>query len=376
MGIKFDTSHKELGKEDTKEKKSILHKEIQLFGNGFSNRSKEDFYGELSVLLNSGINLKTALQIISEMQKKQKDKGLIERISANIVTGNSLSEALKEEKYFTQYEQQAIRIGEQTGQLPRITEDLRAYFNRKNELKRQIISSLSYPIIVLLLALVIVFFMLRFVVPMFVDIFKQNNVALPWITNQIVKLSHLVSVSGWYLLLVFILIIVGYRWLSKTQWYYRVSGKLQLKIPILGNYLKRIYLIQFTQAMALLTQAKIPVVTGIGLAKDMIRFYPLVSTLGDIELDLVQGEKLHESFSKYPIYDKKMIALLRLAEETNQTEYIFQKLYDQYSTELKYKGQMITSVFNLLLILFVGAIVGVILIAMYMPMFELSSVIG
>ena len=71
-----------------------------------------------------------------------------------------------------------------------------------------------------------------------------------------------------------------------------------------------------------------------------------------------------------------MIALLRLAEETNQTEYIFQKLYDQYSTELKYKGQMITSVFNLLLILFVGAIVGVILIAMYMPMFELSSVIG
>ena len=301
MGIKFDTSHKELGKEDTKEKKSILHKEIQLFGNGFSNRSKEDFYGELSVLLNSGINLKTALQIISEMQKKQKDKGLIERISANIVTGNSLSEALKEEKYFTQYEQQAIRIGEQTGQLPRITEDLRAYFNRKNELKRQIISSLSYPIIVLLLALVIVFFMLRFVVPMFVDIFKQNNVALPWITNQIVKLSHLVSVSGWYLLLVFILIIVGYRWLSKTQWYYRVSGKLQLKIPILGNYLKRIYLIQFTQAMALLTQAKIPVVTGIGLAKDMIRFYPLVSTLGDIELDLVQGEKLHESFSKYPI---------------------------------------------------------------------------
>ena len=101
-----------------------------------------------------------------------------------------------------------------------------------------------------------------------------------------------------------------------------------------------------------------------------------MSTLGDIELDLVQGEKLHESFSKYPIYDKKMIALLRLAEETNQTEYIFQKLYDQYSTELKYKGQMITSVFNLLLILFVGAIVGVILIAMYMPMFELSSVIG
>lgn len=376
MGIKFENRANWEGSSLSKKDKGILHRDIRLFGNSFSNRSKEDFYGELSVLLNSGINLKTGLEMIAQMQKKERDVERIESLSQAIVSGSSLSEAMNDQGHFSSYEQQAIKIGEQTGQLPKITEDLRSYFNRKNELKRQLVASLSYPIIVLALALLVVFFMLRYVVPMFADIFKQNHVELPWLTQQIVRLSLLVSSNGWVLLIGLIVIILGIRRFSKTNWYYKASGAFQLKIPVLGNYLKKIYLIQFTQAMSLLTQAKIPVVSGIALSRDMIKFYPLEQTLVTIENDLIQGSKLHEAFSKHPIYDKKMIALLRVAEETNQTEYIFQKLYDQYNTELKYKGQIITSVFNLMLTLFVGILVGIILVAMYLPMFKLSSVIG
>lgn len=376
MGIKFENIARAQKVETQKSKTSFLNREISLFGNSFSNKSKEQFYSELSVLLNSGVNLKRALDLISEMQKKQKDKKLIDDISNQIVAGSSLSEALQKNKIFTPYEYQAVKIGEQTGQLNKITNDLREFFNRKTDLRRQLISSLSYPLIVLITACGVVFFMLRYVVPMFVDIFKQNRVELPWLTKIIVILSGFVVNNGWIVFISILLIIVLFNIVSKKDWYYRFIGSLQIRIPVLGNYIKKIYLIQFTQAMALLTNARIPVVSGIALVRDMIRFYPLEKTLVSVEKDIIQGKKLHESFAQHPFYDKKIIALLKVAEETNQTEYIFQKLYDQYSIEIKYQGQIISNVLNFLLTLFVGLIVGIILIAMYLPMFKLSSVIG
>jgi len=354
----------------------LLNNDISLFGNSFSNKAKEQFYGELSVLLTSGINLKGALDLILDMQTKKKDSSRIESLRSQIVQGSSLSKALEKDANFSAYEYRSIGIGEQTGALAKITGDLREYFARKNELKRQLITSLSYPIIVLITAFIVVFFMLRYVVPMFEDIFKQNRVELPWITEKIMGLSNFVRGNGWLLLGITLGVIILFKWIAKQQWYYHFIGKIQLRIPVFGNYLKKIYLIQFTQAMALLTNAKIPVTQGIGLVKKMIRFYPLEESLAVIEKDIVRGEKLHDSFSKHSLFDKKMVALLKVAEETNQTEYIFKKLYDQYSSETKYQGQIITNVLNLILTVLVGLIVGVILVAMYLPMFKLSSVIG
>lgn len=376
MGIKFKTIQGETEKVKNPSRTDFLNKEITFFGNSFNNKAKDQFYAELSLLLNSGVNLKTSLDLISEMQTKKKNKTLIEEISKQIVSGSSLSEALLKNKNFTPYEYHAIKIGEHTGQLNKITSDLREYFHRKNELRRQLITSLSYPIIVLITACVVVFFMLNYVVPMFVDIFRQNQVALPWLTEVIISLSNLVTENGWILFIVLLCIILGFKLVSKKNWYYRFTGTFLLKFPVLGVYIKRIYLIQFTQAMALLTNAKIGIVNGIGLVSDMIRFYPLENTLKIIEKDIIQGEKLSSAFAKHPFYEKKMLALLKVAEETNKTEYIFQNLYEQYSSEAKYQGQIISNVLNFLLTLLVGIIVGVILIAMYLPMFKLSSIIG
>ncbi len=353
-----------------------LNKEIHVFGKSFSNKSKEQFYAEMFVLLSSGVDLKQSLDLIADMQKKKKDKELIGRLSDRILDGSSLSVAMEAQNVFSSYESQAIKIGEQTGQLKKITESLRDYFQKKIELKRQLVSSLSYPIIVLITAMLVVFFMLSYVVPMFVDIFKQNRVELPWLTEQIVALSGLLKNHGLVLLLIVLGVVIGGKYLAKKQWYYKLNGRFQLRLPVFGNYIRKIYLIQFTQAMALLTQSRIPVVIGIAMVRKMIRFYPLESSLNVIESKLVLGDKLHESFGAHTFYPKKMVALLKVAEETNQTEYIFQKLYDQYSEELKYQGGIISNVLNFLLTLFVGLIVGVILVAMYLPMFKLSSVIG
>ena len=108
----------------------------------------------------------------------------------------------------------------------------------------------------------------------------------------------------------------------------------------------------------------------------MIDFYPLSRALSKIESEVLTGQSLHKAFRSNPFFEKKMVALLKVAEETNQTEYVFQKLYEQYRDDLVYKSGQLSNILNPVLTLFVGIVVGIILLAMYLPMFQLSSLIG
>jgi len=211
---------------------------------------------------------------------------------------------------------------------------------------------------------------------MFVDIFKQNRVELPAITQAIVSFSDFIGSYGWLILSLIIAFFAVIRFVSNKEWYRKFSGLSQLKIPVLGKYIQNIYLAQFTQALALLTSSKVSITESLELVSKMIKFYPLEKALKQAGASIVKGEKLSVAFAKHAIFDKKMLALVRVSEETNQTEYIFKKLSEQYNEQVKYQSQIVSNLLNPILTIFVGVIVGVILVAMYLPMFKLSSVLG
>ncbi len=126
----------------------------------------------------------------------------------------------------------------------------------------------------------------------------------------------------------------------------------------------------------LLTASKVPVVNSIQLVKQMIDFYPLQKALETVEQQILQGSSLSKSLSQHKLFDDKMVALVKVAEETNQTEFIFDRLNMQYNTQVQQQSKLLSTIMEPLIILFVGVLVGVILIAMYLPMFKLSSVLG
>jgi type IV pilus assembly protein PilC len=354
----------------------ILKKEITLFGSSFSNKKKEAFYIELSVLLDAGLTLKDALQLSVEEQKKEKDKNLIASIVQQLIEGSSFSKAIESHKEFSEYEYYSLKIGEETGTLQKITKELGDFFKRKNEQRRTITSALSYPIVVLFTAFLAVFFMLQFVVPMFADIFKQNKVELPWITKIILSASE--TFQQYYLLgvLMIVILFVFVSVNKKKLWYKKTTATIVSKIPFIGEFIRKVRIAQFTQAITLLTSAKIPLLNGIQLTKKMVDYYPLQIALTKVEQDILIGKSLHESLLPHKVFDSKMISLIKVAEETNQNETIFQRLTDQYNQEIDYKSKMISSTIEPFIILILGGIVAFILIAMYMPMFKLSTVIG
>lgn len=378
MGFDLESLSKteNLSRRPNQAQESIWQKEVTFFGSRFSDKRKESFYVELGVLLKAGITLKEGLELIKEGEKKEKIKRFFDNLLGGLINGKSLSETIQEMGEFSEYEFHSIRIGEESGNLDEIIAELGLFFAKRNEQRRNLINALTYPIIILITAVMVVVFMLRLVVPMFQDIFKQNDVELPWITEWVVTASEFLKSYGWWALIFIIVVISTRKILFKNDTFKKYRDQIVLKIPYVGSFLRTVYLAQFTRALSLLTASKVPLLNSLELASKMINFSPLRNALVQTNEKIMQGKSLSESLAGNKIFDSKMISLVKVAEETNQTEFIFNRLNEQYSIEVQQKSKLLSTLLEPLIILFVGALVGVILIAMYLPMFKLGSILG
>ena len=376
MAFILTDSNRDKRQTKAKDISSLLTKEISLPRSTFNSKKKESFYSELSVLLKAGINLKDAISLLKNEFKSSKDKRLVEQIVTTIVHGSNFSDSIKNKPSFTEYEYYSLKIGEETGNLNKVTQELGSYFMRKNEQRRNLTNALSYPIVVLITAVLSVFFMLRFVVPMFADIFDQNGVELPFLTKVVIGVSSTIGSYSWMIFLVAIGVGIGIRLVRKNKTFQRVTSNLILKIPYIGELVRKMNLAQFTQAVALLTSSNVPLLNSIQLTRKMIVFYPLRDALTQVEQSVLKGITLSESLRSYQVFDPKMVSLIKVAEETNQSQFIFEKLSTQYNSEVQHKSKLLSTIIEPIIIIVLGSVVALILVSMYLPMFKLSTIIG
>ena len=361
----------------TSNKESIWEKEIYSFSKVFPKQQKEVFYTELSILLESGVHLKETFELILQGLKKKKEQAIVQSIIDLLVLGKGLGTALKEQNVFTAYEIQSVIIGEETGQLPVVIKGLADFFKRYNSQKKELLGALTYPLIVLSTAVLVVIFMLKFVVPIFEDLFKRNQIELPWITKIVLNFSTFMENYFWYLLIFILLLIFAFKQLKKNDKWQKFSGNLILTLPYLKDIILQTHLSRFINAMSLLSTAKLNITRSLELCHEMISFYPLRSALLKIKKDLIIGDSQSEAFKKHPkLFDNKIIAMIQVAEQTNQDELVYQKLKNRYDDILQQQTKTFTRIINPILTLLVGLIVGFILVALYLPMFRLSTVIG
>lgn len=359
----------------SEKKESIFTRDIQLFG-GFNDKKKERFYMDLRILLTAGIDLKSALELIIEEQPKQKEKNFFTGIYNDVIKGKSLAESLKQTGKFSEYEYFSIEIGEESNRLNEVLEELMNYYADQSALKKQIVSVLSYPAFVFVITIGLVYFMLTSVVPMFADVFKQFGSELPPLTLKVIYLSE----NFPFYAMVGIITIIGVGlfvyWQKNEEWFRKSTSSFFIRIPKVGQLLKLIYLSRFTQAMHLLLASKTPLVRSLELTERMVKFYPLQIAIKQMREDVTTGKSLHSGMSAFSIFPKRMLSLIKVGEEVNQLEIMLGKLSKQYNEELKYQTNVIGKIMEPLILLVIGCIVGVILVAMYMPMFNLSNLMA
>ncbi len=342
----------------------------------FSIKKKVIFYSDLGILLSSDVDLIEGLRLIEDNFNASSDKMVINQLIDLLISGSSLSGAMKETKQFTPYEYYSIEIGEETGSLNAVIKNLQDYFKKYLEQNRKMISAFSYPAMVLLTAFAALSFMLGFVVPMFEDIFKRYGHDLPWITQTVIDISDFVT-TNWHWIFTFITLNIALVVLLLNQpWFSNYSANTLLKVPFFGKIVKMTYLLRFFTAFELLVKAHTPMIDSLQLLAKMISFYPIKKTLPVMEQDVLLGKSLYESMKKHPIFEKKVLSLVKISEHVNMLNNAFEQLKNQYTEELNYKTTVMGNVLEPFLIIFVGLIVGIILVSMYLPIFEFSSSFG
>ncbi len=340
---------------------------------GIRDKQKARLYADLHLLLSSGLDIKTVFDILISQSSGEMEKNRFQSVQRDIIAGSSLADAMSSEKLAGSYEYFSLKIGEESGKINDVLSEIKRYYERKIKQRRQVSSALTYPVLVLVTAIIAVGFMLNVIVPMFEEVFKRFQGNLPLLTQRIIDLSEWMKEYGWLIVLVLGGTGISINLVRKRTWFRKALHQILLKIPVFGKLIKDIESARFCHIMALLTSARSPLVQSLDMVTEMIQFIPLKSAVALTSDGISKGNSFFESLESSGFFDKKFTSLIKAAEQVNRLEYAFDQLNDQYNQEIDHKLTILSSLMEPILVILVGGIVAVILIAMYLPLFQIGT---
>ncbi len=355
----------------TRQSNGLLDREIRLSPT-FAAKDKLAFYRELTLMLNSGLPLKETIELIANEQENKMRKEVLQKVLHKLNKGENLESSLQQSGSFSEYELVTIRIGEETGKLQNVTKDLAAFFENKMKQKRALMTALSYPIVIFMTSIGAVVFMLLFMVPMFEDVFARSGKDLPAITKMVVAMSGFISSSWRVFLLLFLGMAALFFWQRNNPAIQRIKSKIYSRMPIFGSHYTTGVLMQWNGAMALLLQSGVNLMTALELSGKLAKDYQLKTALKMIERDIIKGATLHKAMQAHGIFNKRLVTLIKVAEEAHALNVVFGELSTQYREEIEHRSKLIGSLIEPFIILFLGLVVGFILLAMYLPIFQMG----
>ena len=342
-----------------------------------SEGKREMFYTEWHALLTAGLDFSHTFRLLIECEQDARLKRLLESLYEKIIEGASLWQAMKLSGAFKPMEYGVIRIGDETGRLAETLDFLSVYFHKKEQQRRLISSAVSYPIIILITAVAVVTFMLAVVVPMFSEVYARMGGELPALTQQIVSLSR--SFPAYALVATVLFSVCGiYCHINRSKMSVRRwRARLMLGCPMMGTILRKSQESQFCRLLHLLSSSGVPLLSSVGMLRGVMTFLPYEESFEQIQRMLEEGKPFYKGLACFPkLYDRKLVTLIQVGEETNRLPEMLQKQGDALTSELEYAIRRMGALLEPMLIVFVGLLVAIILIAMYMPMFSLGGIIG
>jgi type IV pilus assembly protein PilC len=336
------------------------------------------FSRQFATMVEAGLNVVTALVILEEQTEDKKFATVIGEIRADVEGGLLLSEALaRHPKIFSRLFISMVEAGEAAGILDIVLDRVAFQIEKETQIKRRVKGALMYPLMVMLFATLVLTGMLMFLVPIFVDIFKQLGGDLPMLTQLVVGASELLK-SYWFIIFPgFGGMIYAFFRLKKTEKGRRVWDAARIRAPVgIGSVIVKVGMARFARTLS----------TLVGSGVDIIRALEITgSTSGNSLIEdatAVVRERVHQGvpiavpLAELPIFPPMITQMVRVGEETGELEKMLGKIADFYEDEVDSAISTLTSIIEPLMMIAVGMMVGVIIIAMYLPMFKLLTLIG
>ena len=334
------------------------------------------FSRQLSTLVGAGVPLLQSLEVLSEQTEKAQLKKTILLLHQDVQGGKSFSEALeKHPQIFPFLFIHMVRAGETSGHLEEILDRLAGYLEKASGLQKKIRSALTYPAVVSCMALTITLAMLTFVIPKFADIFRSLNAPLPLPTQILIDVSNFVRGNFAIVLGVpTLFLILFFKW-KKTKAGMLFWDSLKLRLPIFGPLFLKVAVSKFSRTLATLVKSGVPILSSLEIVARTSGNALLERLILSLRVSVTKGESLSGPLSKSSLLPPMVVRMIAVGEETGELEKMLVKIADFYDTQVDSTVSSLTSLIEPLVIAFLGIVIGGIVIAMFLPILTLSSVI-
>ncbi|GGM27271.1 phytochrome sensor protein [Paraliobacillus quinghaiensis] len=350
---------------------SLLHKDIYI-GNPIKNKDFVIFLRQFSTLIDAGITLVETTVILEEQTQSKPLKKALQQIQNDLEEGIGLSDALAEfPRLFPELLISMIHAGEVSGNLDEILDRMAAYYEKQYQLKQKIITALTYPIVIGIVAVFITIFLLAYIVPIFTDMFLSFNQEIPPYTAAVLSISDVVQ-SYWWIIMIFILIIgVVVRILNRRPNISYLFDVIKLRIPIFGMFIQKSLLARMTQTLSSLLNSSVPILQAVTITERVIDNKVIKQVLRESRDSLEKGESLATPMKKHWVFPKLITQMIVVGERTGSIDAMLKKVSDFYEQELDEASEKLKSLIEPVMIIFLALIVGAIVMAIVIPMFSL-----
>jgi type IV pilus assembly protein PilC len=332
---------------------------------------------QLATMISSGMTLLRAFYVLEDQIENKLLKETVSAVREDIESGLAFSEGLaKHPKIFNPLYVSMVRAGETGGVLEEALERVSDQLEKDDALRRQVKSAMAYPIVVLSFALCVLIGLIAFIVPVFVNVFKDFGGDLPLITKVTVQASHVVT-HYWFLLIgVSVGGFVGFKKWRKSKTGRPQWDRLRLRIPMkIGDTVQKIALARWSRTFAALYSAGVPIMQAIEITGQTAGNAVVEKAMDDVIESVRSGGSIAEPLKDAPIFPSMVAQMIAVGEETGNLDAMLSKVADFYESEVEAAVKALTSILEPVMIILVGGIVGFIVIAMYMPMFKVYDAI-
>lgn len=334
------------------------------------------FSRQFATMINAGLSLLRSLYILAEQTESKPLAEVANQVRMDVERGSSLSAALaRHPKAFNRLYVAMVRAGEIGGVLDSVLLRLADTIEKQVELRRKVKSAMTYPAVVAVLVLVILTAMLLFIIPMFEDLYKELGGSLPLPTQVLINISAFAR-KIWYLIFVAEIAAVFFfrKWINSEEGRKRWDA-IKLKVPVFGGLVRKTALARFSRTLSALVRSGVPILESLDIVAETSGNHVVAEATRDTQAAVKRGEPLARKLEDHPVFPPMVVQMMAVGEETGALDEMLDKIADFYDQEVEATVDALTSLIEPLLIVVMGVCVGGMVIALYMPMFNIIKLI-
>jgi type IV pilus assembly protein PilC len=335
------------------------------------------FSRQFSTMINAGLSLLRLLTILAEQSENPELQRVLRQVKQDVETGSSLSAAFaRHPKTFPALMINMTRAGETGGFLDTTMRQIAENFEAEVKLRSKVKAAMTYPIVVFILAILMCIGMLIFIVPVFEGMFEDLGGELPLPTKILVMMSSGMRFAGPVLLVALVVAVFLWRKHGRSEKVRNIVDPLKLKLPVFGKLFQKIALSRFARTLGTLLSSGVPILQSLEIVSESTGSVVISRALRSVQDSVRQGESISGPLSQHDVFPPMVVQMMASGEETGALDEMLHKISEFYDQEVEATTESLTALIEPLMIAFLGAVVGSMIVALYLPIFKVFDLIG